>query len=110
MKLLFDENLPFSLVRRLADVFPESRHVRDVGLKATDDALTWEYAKTNGCIVVSKDSDYADRSVLYGHPPKVVGVRLGNCRAQAVADLLRRHSATLHTFANDPTAAFLPIA
>ena len=110
MKLLFDENLPASLVRRLADVFPGSRYVRDVGLKATDDALIWAYAKTNGCIVVSKDSDYADRSVLYGHPPKVVGVRLGNCTAQAVADLLRHHSATLHTFAEDPTAAFLPIA
>ncbi len=110
MKLLFDETLPASFVRRLADVFPGSIHVRDVGLQASDDALIWAYAKTNGCIVVSKDSGYADRSVLYGPPPKVVGVRLGNCTAQAIADLLRRHSATLHTFAADQTAAFLPIA
>ncbi|MGH8574341.1 MAG: DUF5615 family PIN-like protein [Gammaproteobacteria bacterium] len=31
MRLLFDENLSFRLVRELADVYPDSVHVRDVG-------------------------------------------------------------------------------
>ena len=35
MKLLFDENLSFKLVRLLDDLFPNSVHVRDVGLKAS---------------------------------------------------------------------------
>ena len=39
MKLLFDENLSHKLVRLLADLFPDSIHVRDVGLKAADDPL-----------------------------------------------------------------------
>ena len=42
MKLLFDENLSPKLVRRLADHFPESVHVRDAGLKAADDPPVWE--------------------------------------------------------------------
>jgi Domain of unknown function (DUF5615) len=39
MKLLFDENLSLKLVRLLDDLFPESVHVRDVGLKAADDSV-----------------------------------------------------------------------
>ncbi len=31
MILLFDENLSFRLVEQLADVYPHSLHVRDVG-------------------------------------------------------------------------------
>ena len=51
MKLLFDENLSPELVRLLADLFPESVHVRDVGLKAADDLLVWQYAKDNRLII-----------------------------------------------------------
>ena len=53
MKLLFDENLSHKLVRLLADLFPDSIHVRDVGLKAADDSLVWEYAKNNDLMLVS---------------------------------------------------------
>ena len=37
MKLLFDENLSPKLPNRLSDLFPNSLHVRDVGMKATID-------------------------------------------------------------------------
>jgi predicted nuclease of predicted toxin-antitoxin system len=42
MKLLFDENLSYKLVRLLAHLFPDSVHVRDVGLKAADDSEVWK--------------------------------------------------------------------
>ncbi len=77
MKLLFDENLSYKLVRLLEDLLPHSIHVRDVGLKAADDPLVWEYARDNGLIQVSKDADMHQRSFLFGPPPKVVWVRLG---------------------------------
>ena len=57
MKLLFDENLSYKLVRLLEDLFPNSIHVRDIDLKAADDPLVWEYAKDNDLILVSKDAD-----------------------------------------------------
>jgi len=66
MKLLFDENLSHKLVRLLEDLLPNSIHVRDVGLKAADDPLVWEYAKDNGLILVSKDADMHQRSFLFG--------------------------------------------
>jgi hypothetical protein len=39
VKLLFDENLSPKLPCLLADLFPDSLHVRDVGMKATDDPI-----------------------------------------------------------------------
>ena len=66
MKLLFDENLSHRLVRLLEDLFPNSIHVRDVGLKAADDPLVWEYAKDN-----KLDSDLKRR----GHASTQLHVR-----------------------------------
>ena len=74
MKLLFDENLSHKLARLLEDLFPNSIHVRDVGLSAADDLMVWEYAKINGLMLVSKDAEMHQRSFLFGPPPKVVCV------------------------------------
>ncbi len=89
MKLLFDENLSHKLARLLEDLFPDSIHVRNVGLKAANDSLVWQYALTNDLILVSKDADMHQRSFLFGPPPKVVWVRLGNCSTSDVEKLRR---------------------
>ncbi len=107
MKLLFDENLSHKLVRLLADLFPDSIHVRDVGLKAADDSDVWQYAQDNSFIICSKDSDLHQRSFLLGFPPKVVWVRLGNCSTSDVEMLLRKHAAIIEFFAEDSYASFL---
>jgi predicted nuclease of predicted toxin-antitoxin system len=44
MKLLFDQNLSHKLVDRLADVFPDSLHVRDIGMKSASDPAIVEQA------------------------------------------------------------------
>ena len=85
-ELLFDENLSHKLVWLLADFFFDSIHVRDVGLKAANDPVGWEYAKDNDLMIVSKDSDMHQRSFVFGHPPKVVWVRLGNCQHWTLKD------------------------
>ena len=58
MKLLFDENLSPKLPRLLATEFPNSLHVRDIGMKGCADEIIWEYAKNNNFTVISKDSDF----------------------------------------------------
>lgn len=100
MKLLLDENLSPHLVERLADVYPESRHVTEVGLGGADDAAVWEYAGRHGIgAIVSKDSDFAERSVLENGPPKVIWIRLGNCSTAEIEATLRS--------AHDAVRAFL---
>lgn len=110
MKCLFDENLSPELVRLVADLFPESVHVRDVGLKSADDPAVWQYARENGLIIVSKDSDLHQRSFVFGHPPKLVWVRLGNCSTSDVERLLRLNFAAIAVFDADPEASFLALS
>jgi len=110
MKLLFDENLSFKLVRLLRDLFPESVHVRDVRLKTADDLTVWKYAQDNSFIICSKDSDMHQRSFLLGFPPKVVWLRLGNCSTSDVEQLLRKHFDAIEAFAADGYAAFLSLS
>lgn len=110
MRFLFDENLSPRLVLLLADQFPNSVHVRDVGLKSADDQSVWNYASSQGLVIVSKDSDMHQRSFLFGAPPKVVWVRLGNCSTSDVADLLRRNLQALEEFDADEVACFLSLS
>ena len=110
MKLLFDQNLSHRLTRLLSDLFPDSLHVRDVGLKAADDPIVWDYAQENGFAIVSKDSDFHQRSLVLGYPPKVIWVRLGNCSTADVERLLRRYENTVKTFESDPEATFLSLS
>ena len=110
MKLLFDENLSHKLAWLLEDLFPNSTHVRAVGLEAAGDPLVWEYAKDNSLILVSKDADMHQRSFLFGHPPKIVWVRLGNCSTSDVERLLRQNISTIKIFIDDPNASFLVLS
>ena len=110
MKLLFDENLSHKLVRLLADLFPDSVHVREVGLKAAGDLVVWEYAKNNDLVIISKDSDMHQRSFVFGYPPKVAWVRLGNCSTSDVERLLRKHFVAIEAFCEDDYASFLSLS
>lgn len=110
MRLLFDENLSHQLVRLLADIFPQSLHVRDVGLKSADDPVVWQYAKGNRLIIVSKDSDLHQRSFVLGHPPKLVWVRLGNCSTAEIERLLRSHFSAIAIFHKDAETSFLTLS
>jgi predicted nuclease of predicted toxin-antitoxin system len=110
MKLLFDQNLSFRLVGQLAVEFPGSAHVRDLGLATASDPDIWTYAATNGFVIVSKDIDFQQRALLYGPPPKVIWLRLGNCTTAAVADLLRLRLADIQAFEADAVASFLALS
>jgi predicted nuclease of predicted toxin-antitoxin system len=110
MKLLFDENLSPNLPHRLRDLFPNSLHVRDVGMKATIDPVVWDYAKDNDLMIVSKDSDMHDLSLVLGSPPKVIWIRLGNCSTAQVENLLRRDFETINLFYTDESLSLLALS
>ena len=109
MKLLFDENLSPRLVNLLSPLFPESNHVRNVGLSKADDDIVWSYAQEHGYVIVSKDSDFHQRSFVLGAPPKVIWIRMGNCTTEDMANLLTQHQKELEAFQNDPDGAFLEL-
>jgi predicted nuclease of predicted toxin-antitoxin system len=109
LKLLFDQNLAPRLVVALADLFPGSEHVRDVGLAAADDVALWEYAKAGGFAILSKDADFRQLSFLYGSPPKVVWLRVGNRSTEQIEAIVRANVGDLEAFDADPVASMLVV-
>ncbi len=110
MKLLLDENLSDRIIHRIVDLYPNSEHVKTLGLINTDDAIIWEYAKTNGFVIVSKDSDFYQRSLLYGHPPKFIYLRIGNSPTSKIVQILRDNSDTIIQFENRESESILVLA
>jgi len=110
VKLRFDQNLSPRLVSLLADLFAGSVHVRDVSLARVDDTVVWEYAKAHGLAIVSKDADFRQLSFLYGSPPKVVWLRVGNRSTAEIHALVRAHAADFANFESDPVAALLVVS
>lgn len=107
MRLLLDENLSDRLLGHLASAFPESCHVKQLGLMQADDLEIWERARADGFVLVTKDRDFQQLAVLRGAPPKIVWLRVGNFTTGQVAELLRRNVAAMDRFASDPKAVLL---
>ena len=98
MKLLFDENVSPKLVDRLAPEYPGSLHVRQVGLRGAEDHQVWEYARGHGFAIVSKDTDFRERSFVEGFPPKIIWLDVGNAGTAAIAELLRSERERVERF------------
>ena len=109
MKLLIDHNLSFRLVPGLANLFPGSRHVRELGLERADDRELWDFARANGFAIVSKDADFHQLSFALGHPPKVVWIKRGNCSRREIEVMLSGASPELEAFDADADASFVVI-
>ncbi len=107
MKLLFDQNISRKLVKLLDDVFPESQHISTVLSENAEDSQIWSFAKENAYLIVTKDDDFEQRSILFGQPPKLVWIRLGNCKTSDIEVLLRQSIDTLLAFNSDDETSFL---
>ena len=107
MKLLLDENLSDRIIPRIVDLFPGSTHVNAVGLREADDRAVWEWAKEHGCIIVSKDTDFYQRAILFDHPPKFIWLRVGNCQTGLIAGVLRSRYEVIRRFIQSGTESLL---
>lgn len=107
MKLLLDNNLSPRLPERLSDTYPGVAHVATHGMESASDEDVWGFARANGCLIVTKDSDFTELQVIRGFPPKVVLLRLGNCTTAQVEELLRRHQVDLLSFEQNPKVGLL---
>jgi len=99
VKLLFDQNLSHRLLPAFVDLFPGSTHVRDLGMERQEDDKVWIHSRQHGLVILSKDNDFLERGLLYGPPPKVIYLALGNCTTRRIEELLRANRG--HEFAGE---------
>jgi predicted nuclease of predicted toxin-antitoxin system len=107
MKLLLDENLSDRIVPKIIDLYPASSHVKHHGLSTTDDAVIWDFARKNDFIIVSKDADFHQRSLVFGAPPHFIYLRVGNCSTDQIITLLRNNLQLIFDFGANRTASVL---
>ncbi|MDX1997372.1 MAG: DUF5615 family PIN-like protein [Thermoanaerobaculia bacterium] len=109
-RLLLDQNLSPRLSQLLGDVYPGLSHVRSHGLERASDPEIWRFALAESLAIVSKDSDFHQRSFALGFPPKIVWLRVGNCPTVRIEGLLRDRAREVETFLADEVAAFLALS
>ena len=102
MKLLFDQNISFRILKSLPDEFNDSIHTSQAQLNGKRDIELWKFAKKNEFTIVSFDADFCDIANLKGHPPKIIWLRLGNSTTNEVLNKLITNLNLIKTFIESP--------
>jgi len=76
-------------------------------LEQASDEEIWDFAKINGYSIVTKDNDFHQKSLLFGAPPKVVWVKLGNADNDTMETFLRKRAEAIRAFHLETEASLL---
>jgi predicted nuclease of predicted toxin-antitoxin system len=101
MKLLFDQNISFRVVKKLQRFFQGCMHVSACNLNDCEDSEIWNYAKETEFVIVTFDSDFYDISLINGHPPKIIWIRTGNLSTSEIANLMVNNQQIINAFIKD---------
>lgn len=110
MKLLFDENISYRIVKKILDLYPHSEQTTLLKLTGRKDREIWAYAKKYDFLIVTHDEDFRELSTLLGFPPKVIWLRTGNLSTQVLVDLLRTKHLIIEDFFRDSESGCLEIS
>ena len=102
MKLLFDQNISFRVVKGIRNIFPLAKQVRDLDLVNSTDREIWEFARKEGYTIVTFDSDFYDLTLILGIPPKVIWLRIGNTSTDNLIHYLKENQSIISEFAENP--------
>lgn len=106
MKLLLDENLSRRLVPFLQHDYPGSNQVVLLGMESASDKEVWQRAKDDDYVIVTRDADFQELSLVWGQPPKVIRLKTPNqTRAASLKVLIENKEAiteslTIHGLAS----------
>ncbi len=109
MKILFDQNISYRIVKKLETHFDKVSQVRLEGLENSTDLEIWDYAKANDFVIVTFDVDFYDFSVIWGALPKIILIRSFDQTTSSVIHLLLKHMASIKDFEADQQIGCLEI-
>jgi predicted nuclease of predicted toxin-antitoxin system len=109
VRFLLDENLSERLVVALNAQFSDTLHVRVLGLGGASDLVLWDIAARERCVLVTKDEDFVQLSVMRGPPPKVLWLNVGNTRTSEIAQLLLSNASAIAAFVEHPELGLLAL-
>lgn len=94
MKLLLDENLSRRLVPFLQHDYAGSSQVVLLGMESASDKEVWQKAKDEDYVILTRDADFQELSLVWGQPPKVIRLKtLNQSRAATLRVLIENKNA-----------------
>jgi len=106
MKLLLDENLSRRLVPFLQHDYPGSNQIVLMGMESASDEAVWQLAKEDGYVIVTRDADFQELSLVWGQPPKVIRLKtLNQTRAATLKVLLENKEAIIEALVTQDLAS-----
>ncbi len=95
MRLLLDENLSRRLVPFLQHEYPDSSQVALLGMESATDKDVWQRAKDESYVIVTRDADFQELSLVWGQPPKVIRLKTPNQTRAATLKILLENRALI---------------
>jgi len=102
MKLLFDQNISFRVIKGIKNLYPEAKQVRELQLENFTDHDVWQYAKNYNFAIVTFDSDFYDLNLVHGSPPKIIWLRVGNTSTDSLINLFNKNHDLIEDFLFNP--------
>lgn len=88
MRFLIDAQLPPGLVYWLEEKDLTAEHVDYCGLTSANDSDIWKYALQTDSIIITKDEDFAERTIRTADGPVIIWLRIGNATNRALKEWL----------------------
>jgi predicted nuclease of predicted toxin-antitoxin system len=79
-------------------------------MESASDKAVWEYARNHNFVLVTQDSDFYNRSLLFGFPPKVIWIQTGNIKTESILNLIEVSKEAISNFENDKDVGCLEIS
>ena len=90
MKFIVDQQLPPVLAKWFEERGHSAKHVFFVGLSEEDDRVIWDHAQTEAAVIVTKDTDFAERRLREAGGPTILWLRIGNTTKQELFEIMAR--------------------
>ena len=60
-------------------------------------------------LIVTKDSDFNDLAIFKGAPPKIIWLKIGNCRVVDIEKILKKNEGIIKIFLDEKDSTILEI-
>ncbi len=78
-------------------------------LDEVSDEKVWFFARSHDYTIVTKDSDFNDLAIYRGVPPKIIWLKVGNCKVAHIEKILRDNYKAIRLFLDEPNSSILEI-
>lgn len=102
MKVLLDQNISFRLIPLIQIEYFEISHIFDLGWVDWNDFEIFKNAKSQQFdLIITLDEDFNNIILEHKTPPKIIWLKIGNCKTSKIASILNSNYETIKEFVAD---------